>query len=198
MELKVTLIRSGATKAGLAEKYLGILDEPLCQEGRDQLLQKISGDIYPLADLVFSSSMTRALETARMIYPNIPAVVLPELNALDYGIFAGRGMDELETDERFLCWMSSKGVRTLPQGEEPYAFVQRCNRAFLGIVREAAGKGLQQVSIISHLSVIRMILQSYHLPQPLYQEWQINWGEGFQAQYDAKTGHLFKIKAIKG
>ena len=190
MTITVTLIRSGVTEAGLQGRFLGIIDEPLSEEGKTSLIWRAANGIYPGAELVFTSGRSRSLATARIVYPKQPAIVLRELEPYDYGEFAGRSYRELERDPAFVRWLSSSGAASIPGGEAPYTFTSRCAGGFRQIVREAECKGLGQTAVITHLSVIQSILRRYHIPRPLYQDWQVDFGGGFVTSYDTNTGTL--------
>ncbi len=190
MTITVALIRSGVTEAGLQDRFLGVIDEPLSSRGETTLIWRASNGIYPGAELVFTSGRSRSLATAQIIYPRIPAIVLRELEPYDYGEFAGRNYRELEEDLEFRRWIANRCPAPAPHGEEPHAFAARCAVAFRQIIREAEGKGLQNVAVITHLSVIQSILRRYHMPRPLYRDWQVGFGGGFITHFDTTTGVL--------
>ena len=105
--ITITLIRSGATQTGLQDRFLGLVDEPLSDQGRDSLIRQAANGMYPDAELVFTSGRSRSLATAHIIYPRTPAIVLRELEPYDYGAFAGKSYRELEEDEAFRRWLAS-------------------------------------------------------------------------------------------
>ncbi|MGI6403704.1 MAG: histidine phosphatase family protein [Oscillospiraceae bacterium] len=190
MTITITLIRSGATQTGLQDRFLGLVDEPLSDQGRDSLIRQAANGMYPEAELVFTSGRSRSLATAHIIYPRTPAIVLRELEPYDYGAFAGKSYRELEEDEAFRRWLASPCLVSPPGGEEPHAFAARCGAAIRQIANETQRKGRQKVAIITHLSVIRSILRRYHLPRPLYWDWQVAFGGGFVTQFDTTRGVL--------
>jgi len=188
MAITIILIRSGATEAGLQDKYLGVLDQPLSDEGQASLTRRVANHIYPEAELVFTSSRLRSLATAQIIYPRIPAIVLRELEPYDYGRFSGKSYRELEADEEFQQWITNPILAPPLDGEHPHAFGARCGAAIRQIVNEMECKGLQKVAIVTHLSVIRAILRRYHMPRPLYWDWQVDFGGGLITEFDGTRG----------
>ena len=91
---KITLIRHGKTEGNLEKRYIGITDEVLCEEGRNEILAKE----YPKADIVFSSPLLRCIETAGLIYPNQKPVVIDELKETNFGRFEGKNYKDLSND----------------------------------------------------------------------------------------------------
>lgn len=69
IEIRLTLIRHGATLSNKEGRYLGKTDEALSPEGIGMLKKAVTGGNYPTADLLFSGPMKRCLETAQILYP---------------------------------------------------------------------------------------------------------------------------------
>ena len=75
-QIKIALIRHGATPANKEHRYLGSTDEDLSPDGRTALLQAKASGIYPEVDVLFSSPMKRCLSTGELLYPGqIPIVI---------------------------------------------------------------------------------------------------------------------------
>ena len=53
----IHLLRHALTRGNLEGRYIGQTDEPLCREGREQLLKMKNDYDYPKVDVVFSSSL---------------------------------------------------------------------------------------------------------------------------------------------
>ena len=67
--MELVFIRHGKTKGNMQSRYIGTTDEGLCKEGINEL--RNNKDIYPKADIVFTSPMKRCIQTAEVIYPGI-------------------------------------------------------------------------------------------------------------------------------
>ena len=65
--MKIILIRHGKTAGNIKGRYIGKTDEPLCEEG----INEIRENTYPKADFVISSPMLRCRQTAEIIYGRI-------------------------------------------------------------------------------------------------------------------------------
>ena len=64
----IVLIRHGMTEGNVSRRYIGITDENLCPKGQEILNENIKNRMYPMADIVFSSTMKRCVQTAKIIY----------------------------------------------------------------------------------------------------------------------------------
>ena len=137
---RICLIRHGKTQGNLLGRYIGVTDECLCQEGREQ----IQGGVYPLAKLVFASPLRRCMETAGLIYPGIAVQTEELLRECDFGAFENKNYEELSADSRYQAWVDSGGSLPFPQGESHESFCARCREGFrrgvhMGVVREERG-----------------------------------------------------------
>ena len=51
----------------LAHRYQGRLDDPLCPQGIEELMQKKQNGLYPAADFVVCSPKKRCIQTAEIV-----------------------------------------------------------------------------------------------------------------------------------
>ena len=72
----IHLIRHAYTKGNLEGRYIGHTDESLCKEGIDQLNTMLKDYDYPKAEVVFSSTLKRCIETAKI------SSVIPKATAI--------------------------------------------------------------------------------------------------------------------
>lgn len=125
-QIKLVLIRHGATKANKEHRYLGKTDETLSVEGIRELQERKCEGSYPEIDYLFSSPMKRCLETAGILYPDKKTIVIPDWEEMDFGAFEGKNYLDLQGDERYQEWIRSNGTLPLPEGESREAFIKRC------------------------------------------------------------------------
>ncbi|MDQ7861466.1 phosphoglycerate mutase family protein [Peribacillus frigoritolerans] len=64
----ITLLRHGLTVANERKVYLGWTDSPLSTEGEKEILD-LRGS-YPQYEKIFSSDLSRCVETARLLFPH--------------------------------------------------------------------------------------------------------------------------------
>lgn len=101
--MKLFLVRHGQTTANLNKIYAGQTDVPLTEQGR-----KEAESILPVLaefsfDRVYSSDLSRAVDTQRLALPGAVAIQTPLLREFDVGRLAGRTFDEVsaQTSEEF-------------------------------------------------------------------------------------------------
>jgi broad specificity phosphatase PhoE len=129
----------------------------LGKEGREQaeaLAQRLAGDEI---GAVQSSPQQRALETAALIAAPLGLVVdiVPELDEVDFGQWAGCSFEELNRDRRWAAWNSERGTARPPGGETMLELQKR----ILGhLDRLEAEKPKEKLVLVSHAEVIRAAL----------------------------------------
>ena len=125
IEIRLTLIRHGATLSNKEGRYLGKTDEALSPEGIGMLKKAVTGGNYPTADLLFSGPMKRCLETAQILYPGQTPIFVPEWTEMDFGAFEGHNYQELSGDPAYQRWIDSGGTLPFPEGESREEFIRR-------------------------------------------------------------------------
>jgi alpha-ribazole phosphatase len=161
-QVTITLLRHGATKGNEKKRYVGKTDEPLSKEGRASLLAYKSKNLYPKAELLFVSPMKRCVETAKILYPKLPSVVIEEWKEIDFGAFEGKTYLELSTDKEYQAWLDSRGTLPFPKGEKREDFIRRCQKGFQKMQREIKKTGAKNVALVVHGGTIMALLSSYY------------------------------------
>ena len=124
-EIRLTLIRHGATLSNKEGRYLGKTDEALSLDGIRTLEKNVADRTYPAADLLFSGPMKRCLETAQILYPGQAPTLIPEWTEMDFGTFEGHNYKELSGDPDYQRWIDSGGTLPFPEGESREEFIRR-------------------------------------------------------------------------
>ena len=148
---RLYLVRHGRT-AGNTVRYVGWGDEPLDEVGREQaraLAAQLAGE--PI-DVVYSSSLSRALDTARPLAEahGAPLHVRDELKEIDYGDY----QDILKADRKLKLERNHRTER-MPGGESLRDVFDR-----VAVVRaevdadRAAGRN---VAVVAHFWSLRML-----------------------------------------
>ena len=127
-QVKLVMIRHGATPSNKEHRYLGRTDEGLSKEG-EQALYK-ARNTYPHVDHLFSSPMRRCAQTARILYPEQEIFMIPEWAEMDFGDFEGKNYVELKGNEYYQKWIDSNGTLPFPNGESREDFTERCKQGF--------------------------------------------------------------------
>lgn len=130
-QVKLVFIRHGETKANREHRYLGKTDEALSEDGKKQLLGYKKKNCYPQVKYLFSSPMTRCLETAEILYPNLRPAMIPEWREMDFGRFEYQNYEQLKEDAQYQAWVDSQGTLPFPEGESREEFCMRCETGFI-------------------------------------------------------------------
>lgn len=171
MNKKITLIRHGSTPGNMRHCYIGITDEPLSEEGINQ----INSRSYPKADIVFSSPLTRCLQTAAIIYPKQSPDIIKALRETDFGDFEGKNYQDLSANADYQKWIDSGGKAPFPNGESR---AQAAGRALLGFEQVLLqSEQAESISVIAHGGTIMAILSHYFGGD--YYSYHIENGEGY-------------------
>lgn len=135
IEIRLTLIRHGATLSNKEGRYLGKTDESLNRKGIRALEKAVADGNYPVADLLFSGPMKRCLETAQILYPKQTPIRIPEWTEMDFGAFEGHNYKELSGDPAYQNWIDSGGTLPFPEGESREKFIRRSVAGYENMLR---------------------------------------------------------------
>lgn len=190
--LKLILIRHFATQGNLQKKYIGITDEPVCEEGK-----RIAPCIhYPEVEAVFASPMMRCVETAKLIYPNHIPQLYDGFRECDFGDFENKNYQELSDNPTYQAWIDSGGTLPFPNGEDIELFKERCVTAFDEVIQVCLARRYQFVGVIVHGGTIMSILDRYSYPNKKYFHWQLGNGHGYFVELSEDNRRLLQICTI--
>lgn len=151
---QLILIRHGETLHNVAGIAQGWNDSTLSDRGEEQVRRvaaRLGGFDF---DAVYSSSLGRALETARRIAElrELPITTLDDLREMSYGRWEGRSFLDVRNDdaEAYQNWIAC-GDAPCPEGESHDDVRTRLERAFAKIASEA-----KRPVIVSHGTAIRI------------------------------------------
>lgn len=187
---ELILIRHGKTAGNLLGRYIGSrTDEPLCDEGREEL----AGKQLPEVERLYVSPMKRCVETAEILWPGFDRKEMQKVTDLrecDFGDFENKNYKELSGNGDYQAWIDSNGTLPFPNGESMDAFKSRCLEAFARIVEEVSGAeqewiasgktGIFRAGIVVHGGTIMAILEQYGYPKAAYFDYQVKNGCGYR------------------
>lgn len=187
---ELILIRHGKTAGNLLGRYIGSrTDEPLCDEGREEL----AGKQLPEVERLYVSPMKRCVETAEILWPGFDRKKMQKVTDLrecDFGDFENKNYKELSGNRDYQAWIDSNGTLPFPNGESMDAFKSRCLEAFARIVEEVSGAeqewiasgktGIFRAGIVVHGGTIMAILEQYGYPKAAYFDYQVKNGCGYR------------------
>ncbi|RME62810.1 MAG: alpha-ribazole phosphatase, partial [Nitrospirae bacterium] len=156
------LIRHGKTEGSDDRKYKGHIDVPLSEEGLKQARQL--GQFFKSAGIqvsgIYSSDLTRALETAETIKKVLgieEVFIEPKLRERNFGKWEGLTFEEItkKWPQDFQSWRKDPVRFHPPDGESTLEVKQRVMAALNEIIRKHAGGS---VLVVAHGGVNRVAL----------------------------------------
>lgn len=174
----IHLIRHGETDGNKEGKYIGVTDLPLNKNSAEELKNLEEEGIYPSVARVYSSPLSRSLDSARIIYPEKPLIAAENLMEYNFGDFEGKTDSELEENEIYRDWRAGR-IKSTPNGENSDDFKQRIYSALVQIVRDMSDNDIREAAIVTHGGVIMTLLALCGLPQKTALEWVCEAGKGY-------------------
>ncbi|MFM1655172.1 histidine phosphatase family protein [Brevibacillus sp. B_LB10_24] len=161
----VTLVwaRHGAAAENRQKRYIGHLDVPLCEEGREQAARLADRLAECRLRAVYTSDLRRTEETAAIIaacHPRVSVSKTPLLRELSFGEWEGLTYDEIvRQDPDLLTRFYDDPWTNPPNGGESLVQMQHRLDAFMHHLLARHQRGT--VLIVSHGGVIRLFYALY-------------------------------------
>lgn len=183
---RVFLIRHGLPEfPGGQRRCIGSTDLPLSVEGAAQATEMARS--LSSVTAVFSSPLTRAMQTAQAITPDF--TVMDDLRELDYGQWEGLTFPEIKQRFPALYGARANDLSLLPPGAENSRLALS---RFSAAVEQAARQSPGDFAVVAHGGVIALFLESLtgRWYKPSYCEVvTLNWDEhGFFHQEESSCG----------
>lgn len=164
--MTIYLLRHGTTIYNAEKRYQGQRDIPLSEEGIAQIRQ---ADFS--ADVVYVSPLTRARQTAKLLFPDARQIVVENLKEMNFGSFEGRNYIEMEHDPDYLAWVQANCETTCPDGERKDQFCDRTCAAFSELVDQSLAEGRKQLVIVAHGGTQMAVMERFAMPHHPYYHW---------------------------
>ncbi|MBQ8171296.1 MAG: histidine phosphatase family protein [Oscillospiraceae bacterium] len=176
----IYLIRHGITQGNLDGKYIGQTDLPLCSEGADTIRSLTDMEVYPSVQKVYSSPLTRCLETADIIYPDRQLMIVDELSEMDFGDFENKKQSDIAQLPEYVQWIKGGVDACPPNGEKFGDFTLRCISGLDVVFSDMMAKDVTRAAVVTHGGVITNLLAGYGLPKGKPADFMCGPGEGFE------------------
>ena len=145
--IKIAMIRHGKTYGNTLGRYIGVTDEPLCEEGKKELEQRTMDTV----ELLFVSPLKRCLETADILYPYAKQVQNPGIcRVLILVSLRNKNYQELKDNPKYQEWIDSMATLAFPGGESPQQFKDRCIAGFDKMVDTCIRRHYRNVAMVVH------------------------------------------------
>lgn len=179
------LMRHGQTVCNQENRFYGSLESPLTDQGR--LQAKRMAQLLELheIDQVYVSQLSRAQETARLIFPNRTYTVLSGLNEKDFGLWEGKTADEIEDafSNEWNRWLEAPLIYTPPEAEVFSKFEERVKTCMQSILDSPT----QSLAVVAHLGVLRIIYQELVDPSKEFWDIDIPQGQVLRLKFDGDS-----------
>ena len=151
------LIRHGKTDYGAARRYCGFSDPPLNDEGVRQSRQLAARLKDLRIDQVYSSDLTRARQTARILFANDSIEQTADWREMNFGLFEGLTYKQImeKYPTLYRDWVDDPKKVKPPHGEGLSDLGERVKEKVSAILSRHAGK---TVAVVTHGGPIRIVL----------------------------------------
>ena len=161
---RIVLLRHGDTVGNSRERFHGCGDVALSDEGRAQVRaagRRLATEVF---DLVASSPLRRAWQSAALLSAGTPVLLVPGFREIDFGRWEGMTAEEIEAQDPVLykTWREGAADFEFPGGERRAPFRDRVV-AGLGVLERT---GAENALVVAHRGVIRA-LANHLLGEPL-------------------------------
>lgn len=177
---RLQLIRHGITQGNLDGKYIGVTDLPLCQQGVEELYEKLDKYEYPNVQKVYTSPLKRCKQTVDILHPNRYTAELPQLMEMNFGKFEGKTAEELMNTEEYKKFLKGGLDNPPPMGESMRDVVNRSFEALNIIISDMMYEGLTNCAVVTHGGIIMNMLSCFGVPKLDAMEYACDFGEGFE------------------
>ncbi len=157
--VRIYLIRHGETQWNKSLRYQGHKDVPLSDKGLEQAKKvglRLAGEKI---DAVYSSDLSRAVETAKAIagHHGLEVSTFQELRETNFGCWEGMTYPEIVAayEQIMNDWRVKPLETKIPDGECLQEVVDRTNKMFWQLVEQHQG---QNIVIVAHGGTNRAII----------------------------------------
>jgi alpha-ribazole phosphatase len=179
-KIKLWLIRHGATEGNTKKRYIGVTDEPLLPESKEELRKKN----YPMPQALYVSPLKRCIETAEILFPGKPMHIIDELSECNFGEFENKNYKELAGNAAYQAWVDRECTGAIPGGESREEFLCRSLTGFQKVVTACICEGVTCAALVIHGGTIMNIMEACAIEQKPFYDWYIKNGEGYQVEID--------------
>lgn len=172
------LIRHGESEGSLKGQYIGRTDSKITTNGIIELQKLQKSNIYPKCGMVFSSPLSRAADSAKIIFPSQEIILNNNIREMDFGEFEGKTYEELKNNKEYTDWISGK-LQSAPGGESNLDFATRLCIGIREIVQTMMDSDVYSAGVIMHGGAIMTLLSVSAVPRQKMAAWACRNGCGY-------------------
>jgi broad specificity phosphatase PhoE len=187
--VEILLVRHGETKWNRELVFRGIRDIPLSERGLRQaelLARRLKGEKI---DAIFSSPLSRAMQTAQPAAQALALTVHPEeaINDLNFGLWAGLSVDQVKEKypDQFEKWRVNPLEMDFPEGD---SIIQARQRSF-DWLKAASSADYARIALVTHKVILKLLVLSVlNAPERAY--WQLQFSTCSVSMLTTKEGRF--------
>ncbi len=175
----ITLLRHGLTEANERKEYLGWSDSPLSKRGKIDM-EQVKG-YFSEYERIISSDLQRCIDTAKLLFPNVPVQKNAAFREMNWGSFEGKTYEELKEVPDYQKWLENPMKAPVPAGESYPVFSRRVELGWKQLLNEE----FTNIAIVTHGGVMRELLARYAPEEQSFWDWAIPHAGGYQLVWDS-------------
>lgn len=177
---RLHFVRHGMTEGNEKGQYIGCrTDSELSTRGMRELIDLRESYEYPGVGMVYTSPMTRCIQTVGIVYPGQGITTVPQLREVDFGDFEGKTIGELRDLPDYTDWLTNSMEVAPPNGESGEQFLSRIVEGVAFVVDDMMKSDIYDAAVVTHGGVIMTLLAAVGMPRKPIQEWMVSNGRGF-------------------
>jgi broad specificity phosphatase PhoE len=158
---RVFMVRHGATVLSAEDRFAGVTDVELSEEGREQARRLAERLSHEKISAVYASPLGRTVETARILAAphGLEVQTRDGFREISHGHWEGMPRREVEKKfpDEMAEWEKDPYTFAPVGGESGLAVTARALPALIDLVREHPG---ESILVVSHKATIRLLLSS--------------------------------------
>jgi alpha-ribazole phosphatase len=159
--MKIYLVRHGRTEANSKGDFNGVVDEPISEEGYEDLLVKRRLYEGLKFDYGYCSPLKRAVKTFEVLFPDKKIDELrDDLTEMDFGDWAGQNIQKVITEYVALGY-TLENFMDPPHGETYVHLYQRTSDFINEVINKHHDN--EQIIVVSHGLVIGTIVDYFDI-----------------------------------
>lgn len=163
MKTRVIFVRHAEAEGNINRLFHGWYDSKITAKGHEQA-KKVAErlDSMPI-DIIYSSSLTRTLQTAQYIadIKQLPIIRTDKMKEINGGDWENKSWDELAAiyPKENYTWEKEPHLHQMPNGENVVDFYERLMKEVNNIINQNLGKN---ICIVTHGAAIRTMLCRFY------------------------------------
>lgn len=194
MNTKIIFVRHGEAEGNLKRIFQGWTDSDLTPKGYQQAEKVAKRLKAEKIDIMYSSPLKRAFETARLIAEEqgIKDILIAEgLKEINGGDWENQEWDQLPVKwpEEYTTWETNPHLHCMPMGESMREAFDRTIDSTMNIIKGNQGKS---ICIVTHGTVLRTLM-CYFLGKPFEHLVTVSWYDNTSISVVEFNNNAFKV-----